>query len=73
MPTSSSASSLSMSWRTDSPGSSSTTTTRSVDLTRKSSSAHKPSRVSMLYLYSYLKKKFEDTKVGKQKPLIEGE
>lgn len=55
MPTSSSASSLSMSWRTDSPGSSSTTTTRSVDLTRKSSSAHKPSRVSMLY--SYLKKK----------------
>jgi hypothetical protein len=70
MPTSSSASSLSMSWRTDSPGSSSTTTTRSVDLTRKSSSAHKPSRVSMLY--SYLKKKFEDTKVGKQKPLIEG-
>ena len=53
MPTSSSASSLSMSWRTDSPGSSSTATTRSVDLTRKSSSAHKPSRVSMIYLYPY--------------------
>lgn len=47
MPTSSSASSLSMSWRTYSPGSTSTTTsTKSVDLTRKSTSPYKPGRVS---------------------------
>ncbi|VDI14825.1 Hypothetical predicted protein [Mytilus galloprovincialis] len=48
MPTSSSASSLSMSWRTYSPGSTSTTTsTKSVDLTRKSTSPYKPGRVTV--------------------------